>query len=71
MVRGGWTWLRIMAAVAGVAFLVALFLPKSVMPPDRLAPIESGFTTLIGLAAGAEVRQKQSQVRNGDGKSSG
>lgn len=47
-----------MAAVAGVAFLVCLFLPASVIPPDRLPLVASGFTTLIGLAASADTRQR-------------
>lgn len=62
---GGWTWLRIMAAVAGAAFVVALFLPKSIMPPEKLPYAESAFTTLIGLAAGAEARQRTKEANGG------
>lgn len=56
--RGGWTWLRVMAVVAGAALLVALFLPKSVMPPDRLPYFAAAFTGILGIAGGAEARDR-------------
>lgn len=64
---GGWTWLRIMAVISGVALMIALFLPKNVMPPDRLPYFAAAFTGILGVAAGAEAKQAATK-KDGDGE---
>lgn len=47
-----------MTIVAFIAWVAALFLPKGIIPPDRLPAISGILTTLIGATLGNEVFQR-------------
>lgn len=51
-------WMRILTIVAFCAWIVALFLPEGIIPPDRLPAISGILTTLIGATLGNEVFQR-------------
>lgn len=50
-----------MAVISGAALMIALFLPKTIMPPERLPYFGAAFTAILAAAAGAEAKQIQAE----------